>query len=174
MTSKQVTSPPWNSRRLVHSKEMVWASRWSVALRAFYRQILSLTYSFFSLKLPPPACPGTTGILNAKRMKGRILVNLIESTWYILIPGSAHDTAYTYAIIRCTYHSPAWKLLPGKQSCRITDAYRMLQSIKYLHFWCLGGGEPCRCDSRGIKNSAISCEILRSPQGSQSGSSSSF
>ena len=53
MTSKQVTSPPWNSRRLVHSKEMVWASRWSVALRAFYRQILSLTYRFFSLKLPP-------------------------------------------------------------------------------------------------------------------------
>ena len=41
---------------------MVWASRWSVALRAFYRQILSLTYSFLSLKLPPPACPGTTGI----------------------------------------------------------------------------------------------------------------
>ena len=36
---------------------MVWASRWSVALRTFYRQILSLTYSFFSLKLPPPACP---------------------------------------------------------------------------------------------------------------------
>ena len=41
--------------------QLVWASRWSVALRAFYRQILSLTYSFFSLKLPPPACPGTTG-----------------------------------------------------------------------------------------------------------------
>ena len=60
-TSKHKTSPPWNGRRLVHSKEMVWASRWSVALRAFYRQILSLTYSFFSLKLPPPACPGTTG-----------------------------------------------------------------------------------------------------------------
>ena len=59
MTSKQVTSPPWNSR----SKEMVWASRWSVALRAFYSQILSLTYSFFSLELPPPACPGTTGII---------------------------------------------------------------------------------------------------------------
>ena len=55
--SKQVTSPPWNSRRQVHSKEMVWASRWSVALRTFYRQILSLAYSFFLLKLPPPACP---------------------------------------------------------------------------------------------------------------------
>ena len=41
------TSPPWNSRRLVHSKEMVWASRWSVALRTFYRQILSLLYSSF-------------------------------------------------------------------------------------------------------------------------------
>ena len=35
MTSEQVTSPPWSSRRLVHSKEMVWASRWSVALRTF-------------------------------------------------------------------------------------------------------------------------------------------
>ena len=42
MTSKQVTSPPWNSRRLVHSKEMVWALRWSVALRTFYRPNLSL------------------------------------------------------------------------------------------------------------------------------------
>ena len=45
--SKQVTSPPWNSKRLVHSKEMVWASRWSVALRTFYRQILSLLHSSF-------------------------------------------------------------------------------------------------------------------------------
>ena len=47
IASKQVTSPPWNSRRLVHSKEMVWASRWSVALRTFYRQILSLLYTTF-------------------------------------------------------------------------------------------------------------------------------
>ena len=54
MTSKQVTSPPWNSRRLVHSKEMVWASRWSVALSTFYRQILSLLYSsFFFWNLRP-------------------------------------------------------------------------------------------------------------------------
>ena len=73
MTSKQVTSPPWKSRRLVHSKEMVWASRWSVALRAFYRQILSLTYSFFSLKLPPPACPGTTHCLRLWPCCGRTL-----------------------------------------------------------------------------------------------------
>ena len=42
---------------------MVWASRRSVALRTFYRQILSLLYSsFFLLKLPPPARPGTTYI----------------------------------------------------------------------------------------------------------------
>ena len=47
MTSKQVTSPPWNRRKLVHSKEMVWAWHWSVALRTFYRQILSLLYSSF-------------------------------------------------------------------------------------------------------------------------------
>ena len=32
---------------------MVWASRWSVALRAFYRQILSLTYSFFLWNFRP-------------------------------------------------------------------------------------------------------------------------
>ena len=57
-TSKQVTtSPPWNGWRLVHSKKSVWASQWLVTLCTFYRQILSLTYSFFSLKLPPPhAC----------------------------------------------------------------------------------------------------------------------
>ena len=41
------TSPPWNGRRLVHSKEMIWASRWSVALRTFYRQILSVLYSSY-------------------------------------------------------------------------------------------------------------------------------
>ena len=29
------------------SKEMIWALRWSVALRTFYRQILSLLYSSF-------------------------------------------------------------------------------------------------------------------------------
>ena len=53
--SRQVTSPPWNSRRLVHSKEMVWASRWSVALRTFYRQSLSLLYSsFFFWNFRPP------------------------------------------------------------------------------------------------------------------------
>ena len=46
-TSKHKTSPAWNGRRLVHSKEMIWASRWSVALRAFYRQILSALYSSF-------------------------------------------------------------------------------------------------------------------------------
>ena len=56
MTSKPVTSPPWNSRRLVHSKEMAWASRWSVALRAFYRQILSSSNCkdfFFKWHRPP-------------------------------------------------------------------------------------------------------------------------
>ena len=57
-TSKQVTtSPPSNGWRLVHSNNSVWASQWLVTLCTFYRQILSLTYSFFSLKLPPPACP---------------------------------------------------------------------------------------------------------------------
>ena len=57
-TSKQVTtSPPWNGWRLVHSNNSVWASQSLVTLCTFYRQILSLTYSFSSWKLPPPACP---------------------------------------------------------------------------------------------------------------------
>ena len=61
ITSKHMTSKPWNSKRIVHSKEMVWASPWSAAWCTFYRQILSLLYSsFFLLKLPPPARPGTT------------------------------------------------------------------------------------------------------------------
>ena len=46
-TSKHKTSPPWKGRRLVHSKEMIWASRWSVTMRTFYRQILSVLYSSF-------------------------------------------------------------------------------------------------------------------------------
>ena len=41
-------------------QKMVWASRWSVALRTFYRQFVSLVYNSFLLKLPPPARPGTT------------------------------------------------------------------------------------------------------------------
>ena len=64
IASKQVTSPPWNSRRLVHSKDMVWASRWSVALRTFYRQILSLLYtSFFFWNFRPRLARELLGIL---------------------------------------------------------------------------------------------------------------
>ena len=39
---------------------MLWASRWSGAWRTVYGQILPLLYSFFLLKLPPPARLGTT------------------------------------------------------------------------------------------------------------------
>ena len=59
ITSKHMTSQPWNSRRLVHTKKLVWASRWSVALRTFYRQILSLLYtSFFFWNFRPRGEPG--------------------------------------------------------------------------------------------------------------------
>ena len=37
---------------------MVWAWRWSVALRTFYRQILSLLYEFFSSETSAPGSPG--------------------------------------------------------------------------------------------------------------------
>ena len=47
ITLKHMTSQPWNGRRLVHTEKLVWASRWSVALRTFYRQILSLLYISF-------------------------------------------------------------------------------------------------------------------------------
>ena len=108
MTSKQVTSPPWNSRRLVHNKEMVWASRWSVALRAFYRQILSLTYSFLSLKLLPPACPGTTGILSYLDMHktswNKAHAALIGfNFWYL--DASVFDSS---RIFEAGSHSPTW------------------------------------------------------------------
>ena len=59
-TSKQVTtSPPWNGWRLVHSKNSVWASQWLVTLCTFYRQSLSLTYSFF-FETSAPGLPGST------------------------------------------------------------------------------------------------------------------
>ena len=44
-TSKHKTSRPWNGRRLVHNA--FGRESWSVALRTFYRQILSLLYSSF-------------------------------------------------------------------------------------------------------------------------------
>ena len=37
-----------NGWRLVHKTNSVWASDWLVSLRTFYREILSLVYSFFS------------------------------------------------------------------------------------------------------------------------------
>ena len=62
-TSKQVTtSPPWNGWRLVHSKNSVWASQWLATLCTFYRQILSLAYSFFLFETSAPGLPGSTCI----------------------------------------------------------------------------------------------------------------
>ena len=60
--SKQVTSPPWNSRRLVHSKEMVWASRWSVAhsIGKFFLCYIIL----FSSETSAPGSPGNYLYLN--------------------------------------------------------------------------------------------------------------
>ena len=37
---------------------MIWASRWSVALRTFYRQILSVLYSSFPLETSAPGLSG--------------------------------------------------------------------------------------------------------------------
>ena len=71
-TSKQVTtSPPWNGWRLVHSNNSVWASQSLVTLCTFYRQILSLTYSFSSWKLPPPACPALLVYIHYSVKNGR-------------------------------------------------------------------------------------------------------
>ena len=108
--SKQVTSPPWNSRRLVHGKEMVWASRWSVALSTFYRQILSLLYSsFFFWNFRP-------------RLARELLVyisNMINLSFWNLtgksLPYSCADTDYLSFATRpwgCYFH-PVQKRLRG-------------------------------------------------------------
>ena len=56
-TETQPATTRRNSPRIARARTSVWASPWLVTLCAFYRQILSLTYSFCFLKLPPPACP---------------------------------------------------------------------------------------------------------------------
>ena len=58
MTSKQVTLPPWNSRKLVHSKEMVWAWRWSVALAHSIGKFFLCYIGFFSSETSAPGSPG--------------------------------------------------------------------------------------------------------------------
>ena len=57
-----------NGRMVVRTKTSVWASHRLVALRAFYRQMPSWAYSFFPLKLPPPACEAVLVGLYTKRM----------------------------------------------------------------------------------------------------------
>ena len=42
-----MTLQPCNGKSFVHTKQMVWASQWSVAWRTFYRQILSLLFNSF-------------------------------------------------------------------------------------------------------------------------------
>ena len=59
-TTKCRISPgnqPHQNRSTHHNHGTVWASQSLVTLCTFYRQICSLTYSLFVLKLPPPACP---------------------------------------------------------------------------------------------------------------------
>ena len=49
ITSQHITSPPpTHGRRLVCTKNSVWASHWLVDLRSFFRQILSLGSKFRS------------------------------------------------------------------------------------------------------------------------------
>ena len=52
--SKQVTSPPWNSRRQVHSKEMVWASPCAHSIGKFFLCYIVL----FSSETSAPGSPG--------------------------------------------------------------------------------------------------------------------
>ena len=42
-----MTSQPCNGKSFVQTQKKVWTSQWSVILRTFYRQILSLLYSSF-------------------------------------------------------------------------------------------------------------------------------
>ena len=97
-TSKQVTtSPPWNGWRFVHSNNSVWASQWLVTLCTFYRQILSLTYSFISLKLPPPACPAVLVILRCYTDWKSLSLSL--SLWILSIHHS-HITQHAFQLFQ--------------------------------------------------------------------------
>ena len=42
-----MTSQPCNGKSFVQTQKKVWTSQWSVILRTFYKQILSLLYSSF-------------------------------------------------------------------------------------------------------------------------------
>ena len=65
--SHHITPPPKYQRQteklLVRNENSVWAAQWLVALRTFYRQIISLAYRFFPLKLPPGS-PGNWQNIN--------------------------------------------------------------------------------------------------------------
>lgn len=51
MTSKQAPSPPWNSRRLAHSKEMVWTSVFRIKKSAgiMFDNVGNFKFSFYHI-----------------------------------------------------------------------------------------------------------------------------
>ena len=130
-TSKQVTtSPPWNGWRLVHSNNSVWASQWLVTLCTFYRQILSLTYSYISLKLPPPACPA-------------LLV-------YIYI----HDLMISYALIWCMMYM---RLSVFRRGLVVWNS-RALESLNV--YWFMTHRAKSFWNVGHCKDGLCSCEVL--------------
>jgi len=47
-----------SGKSFVQTQKKVWTSQWSVILRTFYRQILSLLYSSFSFETSATGSPG--------------------------------------------------------------------------------------------------------------------
>ena len=72
------------------SKEMIWALRWSVALRTFYRQILSLLYSSFPFGNFRP------------RLVRALLVNTVCINWKFT---SIANIVHINQLTKCGYFS---------------------------------------------------------------------
>ena len=117
----------WNGWRLIHSKNSVWASQWLVTLCTFYRQILSLAYSFFLLKLPPPACPA-----------------LLVYMFFLVLP--AISIQYTekyvnYQVLSCSTSGPCiihffQRYAPGRRSYG-EDGPVIKWSSSWRRCWCI-------------------------------------
>ncbi len=101
------TSPPWNGWTLARTKNSVWALHWFVSLRTFYRQILSLLYSSFPSKLPPPARPGTTCKYHIFSIISSFFTFLFHLFWIII--NDLYLSSLSFLIFSYLY--PSWSSL---------------------------------------------------------------
>ena len=93
----------------MHTKKSVGASHWLVALRTFYRQILSLAYSVFPPETSAPGLPGFTcnlgcteeSLCTNEYSKIAIVCSLVSPHFQSILKCEANGGKSSFVLIGC-------------------------------------------------------------------------